>query len=154
MKIIEKVLNLVYPENYTCIVCDDDVFDGDEKCLCKECKKNIAFLNQKVCKRCGQPVNSMADYCERCKRTKMTITKNRSAFYYQNEIIKLITNFKFKNAKYLYKPFAKILHELYIEQNFNCDIITFVPMHEINQKLPVEKRGVFIKYRGQVCVEL
>ena len=23
---------------------------------------------------------------------------------------------------------------MYIEQNFNCDIITFVPMHEINQK--------------------
>ena len=44
MKFLDKVLNLIYPENYTCIVCDDDVFDGDEKCLCEECKNAITRI--------------------------------------------------------------------------------------------------------------
>lgn len=130
MKIIDKFLNIMYPENLTCIFCDDEIFDDNQFKTCKNCYNNLPFIKEKVCDRCGDTIKSMATYCNRCQNKKFNYDKARSVFYYKDEIRTSIKRFKFDGHKYLYKPFATFMAEKYKQENFNCDVITYVPIHQ------------------------
>ena len=129
MKILNKILNTIYPQNYTCNICGDEVFSGDDKSICNACENSLPKISGKVCERCGEPIWSMATYCDRCQHKNPKFYKCRSAFLYKDEVVKLIRDFKFSNKRYLCNHLAKYLEELYIKENFSCDVIVPVPIH-------------------------
>ena len=136
-KVFENILDFIFPQNITCNICGDDIFDDDEHSICKNCTKKLPFITGKVCKRCGIPIYSMADFCDRCQNKTQYYVKARAVFYYKNEVAGLIRRLKFKNGKFLAENLGTYLADLYKKENFDCDIITFVPMHENSLK----KRG-------------
>ena len=127
---------MLYPSNIACMFCDEDIFDGDKHLTCSSCKQELYFLDKEVCKRCGMQINSMANYCDRCQNSSFRFEKARAVFGYKDNVIKVLRNLKFHNAKYLSKPLAVYLAELY-KKEFDCDIIVPVPMFKENY----EKRG-------------
>ncbi len=135
MKILDKFLNILYPENLTCVFCDEEIFDDNKFNTCESCYNNLPFIKEKVCARCGDPIKSMATYCDRCQNKKFFYDKARSVFYYKDEIRSCIKRFKFDGCKYLYKPFANFMAEKYKEENYDCDVITYVPIHETRLKM-------------------
>ena len=130
-----NLLNLLYPENLTCIFCDEEIFDNNIYSTCDNCYKNLPFIKEKVCDRCGDVIKSMATYCNRCQKSKTNYDKARSVFYYKDEIRSCIKRFKFDGCKYLYKPLAQFMAEKYKEEKFYCDVITYIPIHETRLKL-------------------
>ena len=133
-KVVNKILDVIYPNNYTCIFCGDEIFDNQPTSTCATCDCNLPKIKDKVCDRCGEPIKSMANYCNRCQSKNMVFYKCRSVFVYENEIANKIRDFKFNNCKYLCNPFAKYLEQLYKKSKFNCDIIVPVPIHTIRLK--------------------
>ena len=136
MKLLNKILDLLYPNDIACMFCDEDIFDGDKHLTCSSCKQKLPFLQEKVCKRCGTSINSMANYCDRCQTLSHVFEKARAVFEYKDQVVKVLRNLKFHNAKYFAKPLAVYLADLY-KKEFDCDIIVPVPMYKDNYK----KRG-------------
>ncbi len=129
MKLFEKFLDVLYPNDISCIICGDDIFNDNLYCVCEKCKTNLPFIKGKVCKRCGLPINSMANYCDRCQRHQHSFDRAVATFYYRDEIARCIKELKFENCRYFAKHLAKFMADTYIENNFDCDVIVPVPMH-------------------------
>lgn len=128
MNIKENLLNILYPQNFTCVLCGEEIFD--DSYLCNECKNNLPVIDGDICLKCGEPIKSQAKYCNRCKNKSLALDKIRCPFIYKDKIATAIKNLKFNNHKYLIKVLALFLKETYIKENFDADIITYVPMCE------------------------
>ena len=133
-QIWHKILKFLYPDKFTCCFCRDEIFDDDDIETCGNCKNKLPFITGKVCEKCGEPINNMANYCEMCNGGSHIFKKARSVFIYKDNIVSAIVNFKFKNKRYFYKPFAKYLQQIYIENNYCCDVIIPVPIHKSKLK--------------------
>lgn len=131
----EKAINTLYPDNFTCNFCGDEIFDGDDKATCENCKSNLPFCTGKICKKCGDIINNEATYCEMCKAEEKLFKFNRSIFLYDDKIANAIRDFKFDNAKYWNKCFAGYLFDAYKFYGYNCDVICYVPMHKKRQQM-------------------
>ena len=103
--------------------------------MCDSCHKSLPFITDKVCKKCGEPIKSLAEYCVRCKNH---IDKGfdiaRSAFLYDGEIRKLIINLKFNGKKYLAEYLSWFLYDTYVLNGFDCNLVVPVPMHKNSLK--------------------
>lgn len=128
MKILDYLRNLFFPKNIKCIICNEDIFNNEEYCICDKCKSKIE-LNKECCKKCGSPLHSLASYCLRCKNDTYYFDRALSPFIYNGEIKNLIYKIKYANARYLFEYLGKILSDFYIENNLESDLIMFVPMH-------------------------
>lgn len=132
--ILNKLWNILYPENYSCIFCDNEVIKN-EYSACDDCIDKFK-INTKVCQVCGIPLSSMATVCLRCKNKNHHIFKQaRTPFIYKDEVAYAIQKLKYDNGKYLAKPLAKFMADCYKQYEFNCDCIIPVPLHKDKQKL-------------------
>ncbi|MGL5693709.1 MAG: double zinc ribbon domain-containing protein, partial [Peptostreptococcaceae bacterium] len=52
---LNVILNFIYPENISCILCDKPIKKINTYSLCKDCFKNIHFI-QEGCNICGKPI--------------------------------------------------------------------------------------------------
>ena len=133
MKIIEKLKQALYPEHYTCALCDKEInYTGSD--FCDECLPKLPIINSKVCLRCGEPINIHSNYCLTCKNTHHHFKKNISCFTYEPPISNLIIKYKFNNAKYLGNIFSSFMLQKCIEANIIPDIIIPVPLHSARIK--------------------
>lgn len=125
----DKLLDLMFPNGITCIFCSEDIFSDDEHETCPRCEVKLPRIEGDICKKCGIPIYSMASHCNRCISKAGRYKKARACFLYKEEVAVAIKNLKFENAKFLAKPLAKYLADLYKKEEFECDVIVPVPMH-------------------------
>ncbi len=133
-KLYSLAINTLYPENFTCNFCGDEIFDDDGTATCENCKNTLPFILGNICNRCGDVIENQAKYCEFCKHEDKIFKMNRSVFLYDGAIANAIRNFKFDNQKYWYVCFAHYLFKAYHQYNYDCDIICYVPMRKKRQK--------------------
>ncbi len=131
-KFIDKYF---YNPKWRCVVCEKEIFNDEY--VCDECDKKLPYNNGAICDHCGRKVISFENYCSTCKGILVSLDKCRSVYNYEKPISALIQMAKYNGAKYLLEFFAKDLANLYLQQYFNADCMTFVPMTEKAEK----KRG-------------
>ena len=129
-KFIDKYF---YNPKWRCVVCEKEIFD-DNKYVCDECDKELPYNIGAICDHCGRKVISFENYCSTCKGILVSLDKCRSVYNYEKPISTLIQRAKYNGAKYLLEFFAKDLANLYLQQYFNADCLTFVPMTEKAEK--------------------
>ena len=129
-KFIDKYF---YNPKWRCVVCEKEIFD-DNKYVCDECDKELPYNIGAICDHCGRKVISFENYCSTCKGILVSLDKCRSVYNYEKPISTLIQRSKYNGAKYLLEFFAKDLANLYLQQYFNADCLTFVPMTEKAEK--------------------
>ncbi len=131
-KLTDKILNIIFPDNLKCHCCSKEMAElNNSTYLCEECYSNLPVITGKVCLRCGEPINSEAKYCLRCKTTQFSFSHAYSFGAYAGNIKQLIHNFKFNNKPYLSKCFASMLNTTYvlnIIQKHKIDAVTYVPL--------------------------
>lgn len=132
--IIDKIGNIVFPEHTTCIICGDELPHNFEHNICNTCLKNLPYNNENICKICGSHIEGMAKICLPCKEKFKTYEMARSPFLYKDNIAFLIQKLKYENGKYIAKPLGYFMAEEYKKNDFNCDCIVPVPLHEKRQK--------------------
>ena len=133
MKLFEKLKKLLYPENLKCIVCNKEIFTEDAFSLCSECLTTLPFINDKICKICGEPIYGEGYLCERCCNNEITNIKlARAVFVYKGNIRKLIYKLKYENQKYIAKVLSELLHNYFVhsEDFKDIDVIIPVPLHK------------------------
>ena len=124
LEFLDKVSELIFPSDFKCLSCERDIQKGED--FCEKCKKELPFNNGNVCEVCGINIPSKGK-CVRCSGKKV-YEMARAPFLYDGIIKKLIHNFKYNNAKYLFKPLGKYMAECYIENNMQAEIIIPIPL--------------------------
>ena len=69
---VKKVLkNLavktLFLKDIKCLCCDAELEKSSRYCMCDICHSNLPNIVDKVCKKCGEPIKSLADFCMKCK---------------------------------------------------------------------------------------
>lgn len=117
----------LFMKEHECLSCLREIKDGSTFQLCDKCLKDVQFLNDCVCAKCGEKLNKASLVCDLCKDKDYVFDKNISSCYYTDVPAKIVKRFKFHGKKYYAEYIAKIMLE-----NNNCfdgvDIITFVPL--------------------------
>lgn len=131
MKIFNFIVNLMFPKNIKCIICDKELSKNTHYALCESCFNGLPKNNKKTCQKCGQPIlNTSATHCLACKTDPPKFTQSFSPLLYKAPVTNLIKQFKYDNKKYLAETLGNFLVQEYIERNLNCDIVVPVPLHE------------------------
>ena len=124
-KTANALLSALFPDGITCELCGKDVFNGE--LVCKECEKRLNFSDDAVCDRCGRTDPSRPSACPSCENM-LGIDKARSVFNYVDGGERLVKSFKYSSAKYLSKPLAAFMKNVYYKNYFSPDVICYVPM--------------------------
>ena len=144
-KWLEKLRKIIYVDGIKCIVCDDELSEDNNYCLCESCFKNLPFNSNNICLVCGTPIHDMGKICNTCANNARDFNLARSCLVYKDNIVNLIHNLKYNNGKYLAPYLSNILYDYFIKcpEFKDVDIIIPVPLSE--------KR---VKFRGYNQSEL
>lgn len=124
LEFLDKVSELVFPSDFKCLSCEKDIQKGEA--FCTRCKQELPYNSGNVCEVCGINIPS-AGRCVRCNGKKV-YEMARAPFLYDGAIKKIIHNFKYNNAKYLFKPMAKYMTDCYNKFNMQADVIVPIPL--------------------------
>ena len=127
MNFKQKLLDLVFPKDITCIVCGEDIDIGNRYNVCSRCLKEIEFNNGKICMKCGRPLRNNA--CSNCTGTKHYFKLARAPLVYIGATRILIHKLKFGNLACLGESLAEFLYDEYVKMCVECDSVVAVPLH-------------------------
>lgn len=132
-RVIDK-FKLLFVDNASCIVCDDEINGANPYGLCDSCFKKLEFIGDKCCIRCGKPSDNEAKYCLLCQNETRYFDMARSAVKYKGDIQRLILEYKFHNKRYLGKYLAKFIEHVVEEYNIKYDIVVPIPLSKAREK--------------------
>ncbi len=136
------LIEFIYPENISCIICNNPINKSNTYSICKSCFNEINFILD-GCIKCGKPIiyHSLEKQdisgCSSCFNKTFYFDKSISCIEYNNTSKKLILDFKYKNKTYMSKYIANIMKEKLEIENIEFDFILHVPLH----KKRLKKRG-------------
>lgn len=134
-KLKEILVNTFYPKHIKCIYCGNEILDKNPYDMCTDCNKTLPFITKNFCKRCGlQFEKDGSGVCLNCKSTNFNFTLARSVLSFDGKVVSAIHKFKYAKYKFLAEPFAHLLFNNFIKQNWNIDIICYVPLYENREK--------------------
>ncbi len=135
LKVIKnKILDIIFPNNTTCIFCDSELSSGY---ICDNCYKDKLFNEGNRCQVCDTPIKEGNIICDHCKKNKRSYQQCFCPLNYEGKVRKSLLKFKSDGAKYLAKPFAELISEKLAIEEVDYDIIVPVPSH----KKTIKKRG-------------
>lgn len=137
LKVFAKILDLIFPEQFTCNLCGEELKEASLSGLCDVCENALVKNNGNKCQKCSSPILDESNYCLNCQNNKRYFDSASSVFVYTGAAKILINRFKFANQKYLYKTLVHFMLNDFAEKNFPADILVSVPMSDKKFK----KRG-------------
>ena len=134
-KILSFLEQSLFLKDIKCIFCDAELDRPSLYCVCGDCLNKLPYLNGKVCKKCGEPIESLAEFCMRCKNhVDRGFDKARAEFLYKDEIAKSVKDLKYFGKKYLAEYLSKFVYDVYVRENFSCDVVIPVPISKKSLK--------------------
>ncbi len=140
--LLEEMLDLIYPQNITCILCNNPIDKNNTYSMCRECFNQLNFI-QDGCLKCGKVVTnySLEDYkineCSYCKNKTFYFDKSISCIEYTDFSKDIIFKLKYKDKTYMSRYIAEIMKEKIELENIKCDYLLSVPLH----KSRIKERG-------------
>ena len=123
--------NTLYMKDIKCLYCERELDKDSRYCVCDDCLGTLPFITGKVCEYCGEPIQSLATYCMRCKtHIDRGFDKARAMFLYRNQISKAIKDLKYFGKKYIAEYLSNFLYDVYIRDGFDDDIVIPAPISE------------------------
>ncbi len=133
MNFRQKILDFVFPNNITCIVCGEDIDIGNRYNMCSRCLKKTVFNNGKICMKCGRPLKN--NTCNNCTGTKHYFKFARAPLVYIGGTRTLVHKLKFGNLACLAESLAEFLYDEYVKMRVECDSVVAVPLHPHRYKI-------------------
>lgn len=133
--IANVAIRMLYPDLITCIICGDELTESSRYGVCEKCKP---VTNDLYCEHCGRAIGHMARFCDKCITYGGNyFTLARSAVELEDNASAMVYGLKYGGKKYMARYMAEYMLDTYYENEFDPDIITFVPLHKKRQS----KRG-------------
>lgn len=133
-KIGKLILDFLYPNR--CCFCGK----VSEVSLCEACKKQVVYIGEPRCKKCGKPVRFQEqEYCHDCERMHFYYEQGKSIWLHQKPVSTSIYQFKYHNKRIFATYYAEEMYRLYGKWLRQCriDVIIPVPLHKKRKR----KRG-------------
>lgn len=127
-KFIDKILNIIFPEDYKCVLCGMDLSDKNSV-FCKECLESDIFNEGNRCVKCDAMIKKSNIVCDHCKNQKRYFERCVCPLNYNQIVKSTILKLKDDDALYYVAPFAKLIVQRLKEENIDFDIIVPVPSH-------------------------
>lgn len=134
IKIKDKILDAIFPDDITCIICGRDIAEGH---ICNSCQNSDIFNNKNRCVVCDTPIKEGNKICDFCKNKKKIVKSVSCPLLYNNTTRKSILKLKSDGGKYLAKYMAELIYKRLQDDDIDFDIIVPVPSH----KKTIAKRG-------------
>ena len=128
-KFLEKILDEIYGEKYICFSCEDERLNDEYGYLCPSCYKRLHIIRN-ACQKCGSEVNDFTDYCDDCKKDKVSHLYDRvyCATMFDDVSRGLVYKFKYGKDKSIAKAIIPILCDKFLEIEETIDLIMPVPL--------------------------
>ncbi len=127
--VLPSALDLFYPPR--CPICEK-ILDPEDNGICKECFKELPFIQEPYCLRCGKPIRSFEqELCSDCRLHHHLYDEGRAVFVYEKGVRSSINRLKFYNRRE-YIPFYvscldRLLRRMMPVWNAQC--LVPIPMH-------------------------
>lgn len=108
--------------------------------MCNECRKEIVYITEPRCKRCGRPVRSgEAEYCYDCAGKSVFFEQGKNLWIHKGRVKQSIYQFKYQNRRIYAKFYGTEMVRLYGDYIRSCEIdcIIPIPLHRKRRR----KRG-------------
>ncbi len=134
-KILNDILDFIYPENITCVLCDNPIRKDNTYSICKSCFDELNFILD-GCLTCGKNIINYSleendiKNCNFCKDKKFYFDRAISCIEYTDLSKKFIFKLKYNDKTYLSKIIANIMKEKLCVENIKVDYILCVPIHK------------------------
>ncbi|GAA3645174.1 ComF family protein [Asaccharospora irregularis] len=141
-EVVDVLLDLIYPENISCIICNKPIKKTNTYSICKDCFKEINFILD-GCIKCGKPIinhsleSQSVEGCNFCINRSFYFEKVISCMEYNDISKRLILGLKYQSNTYMCKYIAQIMKDKLELEKIKFDYIVFVPLHKKREK----KRG-------------
>jgi len=130
----EAILDILYPQNIACILCQKRASDIDDKGLCRACADTLPTIAPPVCQKCGRPVGEDG-ICIDCAYVRYHFEQAVSVLHYTPEIKRLIHRFKYDGISYLSRIMGWWMAQAFKQRcGWKVDIIMPVPLHPKRQR--------------------
>ena len=119
-------MDFLYPN--TCCFCGK----VSRKSLCEKCEKEIIYVEEPRCKRCGKPIRTKeAEYCLDCEARVFAYEQGKSVWVHSGKVRWSIYQFKYHNRRIYGKYYAKEMLRLYADKirEWKIEMIVPVPLH-------------------------
>lgn len=131
-KFYNSTLDLLFPEEGICFICDKYDEEVKEDHICSDCKDKLSFINENRCPTCGKPTynDNSSDRCSYCANKTFYFTKAFSPLEYTGVLRKIIYKYKYESKPYLYKSFGELMLKALANEDIkHIDTIVPVPLH-------------------------
>ncbi|MEF9992194.1 MAG: ComF family protein [Peptostreptococcaceae bacterium] len=140
------LIELVYPSNISCIICNKSISKENIYSLCKDCFKELNFIND-GCIKCGKTiinhaveeikVEQLLEGCHACLNKNYYFDKAIGCIEYDDLSKKIIFGFKYNNKTFMARYIANIIKDKLENESIEYDYILYVPLHRKRER----KRG-------------
>lgn len=127
-RLYHNIIDLLYAK--ACLYCYSQTFDANNLCL--DCAKEISYITEPKCYRCGEPfvVSHYKNFdCISCADQKLFFDSAQALFIYDGVIRELIHRYKFEGKTHLAQFFARLLVSNCKESFLKIDYIIAIPTH-------------------------
>lgn len=134
-KIKNNLINTFYPRHIKCICCKDEIREQNVYDLCEKCFKSLPFITTNFCTRCGLKFKRDGKgICLNCKSNNFHFTLARSSIVFNDITAPIIHRLKYARYKFLAEPLSYLLYDTLLTQNWNIDLICYVPLFSKREK--------------------
>ncbi len=130
----ESILDIIYPMDVRCVICDirrDDILSHG---VCPSCQDRLPFIEPPVCPKCGKMMLADDTLCSDCQQITHFFYKGISIFEYSTEVKRLIHRYKYGGERFLSIPMIHWMSEGLIKYQWDFDLIVPVPLHPTRQR--------------------
>ncbi|MDO5425658.1 MAG: ComF family protein [Eubacteriales bacterium] len=128
--------NLLFPAK--CPLCGDIL--EKRRLICEACKKEVHFIGEPRCKKCGKPLRrAETESCRDCEKSKHWYTRGICAVSYEGAMRNAVGRFKYQNKRCYAEFFTEIMWKA-AEKHLRIwkpDVVIPIPLHPKRRK----KRG-------------
>lgn len=131
-KLYSSALDLLFPEEGICFICDEYHEEVKEDHICDECRDKLFFIDENRCPTCGKPTYEVnnSGKCGYCANRSFYFNRAFSALEFRGVLRKTIYRYKFESKPYMYKTFGELMLRAFIRENVrDIDVIVPVPLH-------------------------
>ena len=127
-----RLLDMLYPRR--CLVCGADLEPNERGPLCAEHRKQVIFVEDPMCERCGAKMFARATgelLCAECRSSEPHFDRAFSATIYNDAMKALVHRYKYGMRRYLAAVFGEWMID-FVHRHIDTaelDAIVPVPLH-------------------------
>ncbi|MBQ0079883.1 MAG: ComF family protein [Eubacterium sp.] len=138
-KILDGVLEAVFPSNIYCISCGCLIDRDRHYSICDKCMGKIHWITGNSCRRCGKDLGEhfRGSTCYNCMIREHKFVRGISCMTYGLVERQMILDYKYNGKGYMGVKFGDILADKLGSDPLEVDVIVPVPIHKSRER----KRG-------------